>query len=732
MINYSVVLGALPGHQSEAHLYLEQACSVFAEAAEIIVPTSLTENEIGVTQNEFFDWIEKYPVRIVTAGETSWELLNNAVASASAEIVLVSEGDWWPSHGIERWIDRNFSQRTEYIVYFERRDSTLAAIHEMSRDRYARSIRRTSNFSNYVYAISRENFMNLRGYDERKAYVNIASSDFRKRIADFGLQVVNIEDKQGCFYHAEEVCSATSGHSNATDMGEIAEQLKVDSSIYRNLVKWSVPVDYRSPLVSVAIATKNRGHVLEDSLYSVLYQTFQDFEIIVVDDGSEDRDAANTVAAINDPRIRYVRQDSQGISAARNRAADMSSGILTAVHDDDDIMLPDRLEVGIRSLTREVDASFGGWVNFDDETGELRPFHGKETFDSAVNAYNGQTPGHATWTLPTRWVRSVRYDERIPASVDHNLATRLEMSGVRWRTTGQFMYLRRVHKEQVTTTLNGRQKYAHRLTRYASSLLSSRADIVQLRATGKNTDLAFKSKPSEIDALCIPFLPDKLVNRQVNVTRNTQHAQFAADTPDRMLYILEDRNLVTGRPQYEGAVLEPVTLKDLGEFRRRGLLGLEVLGELSINAQKSESESVPAEASTIYEDELAMDYVSESVDAALTKRLNQVVSEYFSRFPHACVLVVPEAESYHLWEDDNIQHKGHMARRILVAGEFGVRKTVRLYGFADQTAAIKQLSRIQASNCSLDCYITAREQLGNALQSTALSMSSTETNYEVI
>ena len=154
------------------------------------------------------------------------------------------------------------------------------------------------------------------------------------------------------------------------------ERVDNRQSLYPNLIDWSVPQDERLPLVSVAIATKDRYEMLVESINSVLYQTFQEFEIIVVDDGSEDPlRVEQVIASIDDPRIKLIHHDrSRGVAAARNTAATHSNCLLTAVHDDDDIMLPNRLEIGIDGLSQTVDATYGGWINFQDDTGELRGF----------------------------------------------------------------------------------------------------------------------------------------------------------------------------------------------------------------------------------------------------------------------------------------------------------------------------------------------------------------------
>ena len=98
-----------------------------------------------------------------------------------------------------------------------------------------------------------------------------------------------------------------------------------------------------TPFFSVIIPVYNRADVLGRALQSVLAQSFQDFEIVVVDDGSRD-DPRTVVEAIGDPRIRYVRQDNRGGAAARNRGFDEACGQFVALLDSDDRFLPHHLE----------------------------------------------------------------------------------------------------------------------------------------------------------------------------------------------------------------------------------------------------------------------------------------------------------------------------------------------------------------------------------------------------
>jgi len=99
----------------------------------------------------------------------------------------------------------------------------------------------------------------------------------------------------------------------------------------------------RTPTVSVIIPTYNRAHLVSRAIQSVLNQTYQDFEIIVVDDTSADN-TEEVIKSFNDPRIRYMRHEqNRGGSAARNTGIKATKGEYIAFLDSDDEWLPEKL-----------------------------------------------------------------------------------------------------------------------------------------------------------------------------------------------------------------------------------------------------------------------------------------------------------------------------------------------------------------------------------------------------
>lgn len=101
------------------------------------------------------------------------------------------------------------------------------------------------------------------------------------------------------------------------------------------------------PAVSVVIPLYNKGPYIARAINSVLAQTFQDFELIVVDDGSTD-DGVEVVRGFDDSRIQLIQQENQGVSAARNRGIEAARAEMVAFLDADDEWLPGFLETILR------------------------------------------------------------------------------------------------------------------------------------------------------------------------------------------------------------------------------------------------------------------------------------------------------------------------------------------------------------------------------------------------
>lgn len=126
-------------------------------------------------------------------------------------------------------------------------------------------------------------------------------------------------------------------------------------------------------MLSIVIPLYNKEFQIANTLKSVLGQSFQDFEIVIVDDGSKDN-SVSEVKKINDPRIRLISQTNAGVSAARNRGIQEALGEFIAFLDADDEWNPKYLETQV-SLIHKYPGSkvFATNYEFRDTEGNITP-----------------------------------------------------------------------------------------------------------------------------------------------------------------------------------------------------------------------------------------------------------------------------------------------------------------------------------------------------------------------
>jgi glycosyltransferase involved in cell wall biosynthesis len=146
------------------------------------------------------------------------------------------------------------------------------------------------------------------------------------------------------------------------------------------------------PLVSVIVPAYDVANYIGDALNSVLAQTFTDYEVIVINDGSSDSEALERALAPYMSRIVYLKQENRGVSAARNRGILTARGSLLAFLDGDDTWLPNYLDVQVSRIQADptIDVLYPNVMMFGDssEAGEefmaICPSRGEVTFESLV------------------------------------------------------------------------------------------------------------------------------------------------------------------------------------------------------------------------------------------------------------------------------------------------------------------------------------------------------------
>lgn len=147
-----------------------------------------------------------------------------------------------------------------------------------------------------------------------------------------------------------------------------------------------------NPLVSIVVCCHNRRHYLEQTMESILAQSYRPVEIVVMDDGSTDDTPALMESYGNS--IRYFRQENQGAAAARTAACRLARGEYIAFQDDDDLMVPDRIPQFLLALQQYPTAVFatGDWAVIDSNgklTGERSQGKGQAKTDELMLLKDG-------------------------------------------------------------------------------------------------------------------------------------------------------------------------------------------------------------------------------------------------------------------------------------------------------------------------------------------------------
>lgn len=212
--------------------------------------------------------------------------------------------------------------------------------------------------------------------------------------------------------------------------------------------------------VSVVIITKDRAKLLSDAIRSVLNQSYENFELLIVDDGSED-ETEETVKQFVDNRIRYLKKEPSGIPKSRNIGVQMAKGEYIVIMDDDDLMMPNRIQEQLDCLSDGSSGSYGGWIDQDADLNH-EYFSGGEHGYSQI-LFGGKIMLHPASMIKRSVLLEFPYDENYSYGTDYIMNLEIARAGHKLDHTGSYILLRRFHGGNVTLTNAGEQKNTARV-----------------------------------------------------------------------------------------------------------------------------------------------------------------------------------------------------------------------------------------------------------------------------
>ena len=207
--------------------------------------------------------------------------------------------------------------------------------------------------------------------------------------------------------------------------------------------------------VSVLIPFYNRASYLREAIDSILQQSFTDFEILALDDGSTDS-SADIVSQYKDPRIRLLRSDKNlGIPATRNRGIAAARGEYLAFLDSDDLALPDRLAHQVEFLQGNPDhAAVGSWIEWIDQSGhKTGKVKRKPTSPEQIGAERLFRSGleNSTAMARTKILQAYPHREDMVLGSDYDLWARVA-ADYKLAALPEILVYRREHETRATQT----------------------------------------------------------------------------------------------------------------------------------------------------------------------------------------------------------------------------------------------------------------------------------------
>lgn len=213
-----------------------------------------------------------------------------------------------------------------------------------------------------------------------------------------------------------------------------------------------------SPEVTVLMSVYNGEQYLHEAMQSILDQTFDDFEFLIIDDASNDNSAA-IINSFNDKRIRYLRNDKNlGLTASLNKGLILSDGLYIARMDADDISKPTRLEKQVDFMKANPEVGLlGTWFEYYPTGRKVKSFIEHRDIYAQLFIYNAIAHPTAMLRRSVLIDNKCFYNNKFTKAQDYELWSRL-IEITKTANLPEILLLYRVHEGQVSVFSNYEQK----------------------------------------------------------------------------------------------------------------------------------------------------------------------------------------------------------------------------------------------------------------------------------
>lgn len=279
---------------------------------------------------------------------------------------------------------------------------------------------------------------------------------------------------------------------------------------------FSVPQESASPAVSVLMSGFNAERFLREAIESILTQTFTNFELLIMDDGSSDS-TYQIASSFDDPRIRVFRNErNRGIVASVNELAGYARAGILARHDADDISEPTRFASQYRHMCSHSETVvLGAAIELINASGQHIGGWGYPVSDQEIRLALVERSAFAN---PVTFIRKDAFDKvggyrtGLEPCEDYDFFLRIAEYG-RLANLPQTLYRLRRHGDNQTIKNAKKQLYLHLLVRLSAHSRATTGTDIPLPRHGSDVEALLKARFRDDFEQAKPWISDQLLHR---------------------------------------------------------------------------------------------------------------------------------------------------------------------------------------------------------------------------